>query len=92
MIKKIFGFFALTLLMAIALVVYSMTSPVPDASGVLTSYKQKIVVKTKEVAEPVLKKVGIDVEKTNTEDLNVVKQQMENATEKVNEATKAMSQ
>lgn len=96
MVKKFLGFFALILIMATALVVYSMTNTAPDipnVPGTVDSYKQKLFAKTKEVAAPVLKKAGIDVEQIpQAEDLNVVEKQMEEATDKVNAATKALSQ
>ena len=92
MVKKIFGLLVLIFAMTAALVAYSMTSTVPDAQGTITGYKQKIVAKTREVAEPILKKAGIDIENTNVEDINVVERQMENATNKVNEATNSLSQ
>lgn len=96
MVKKFLGFFALILVMATALIAYSMTNTAPDipnVHGTVDSYKQKLFAKTKEIAAPVLKKAGIDVEQIpQAEDLNVVEKQMEEATDKVNEATKALSQ
>ena len=97
MVKKFLGFFALILIMATALVAYSMTNTAPDipnVPGTVDSYKQKLFAKTKEVAAPVLKEAGIDVEKvpTSTDDLNVVKQQMKEASDKVNEATQVLTQ
>ena len=95
MVKKFLEFFALILVMATALVAYSMTSTAPDipnVPGTFDSYKQKLFAKTKEVAAPVLKKAGIDVEQVpEVEDLNVVEKQMEEATDKVNAATKVLS-
>ena len=94
MLKKVLGFFALILIMAAALVVYSVNTELPDVTGTVDGYKKQVVSKTKEVAAPVLKEAGIDMEKvpTSTDDLNVVKQQMQDATDKVNEATKALTQ
>ncbi|MBQ3726742.1 MAG: hypothetical protein II902_06755 [Selenomonadaceae bacterium] len=94
MLKKVLGFLILVLAMTAALVAYSSTNnvEVPDVSGAATSYKQKIFAEVKEVAAPVLKEAGVDVEKVNTDDLNVVEKQMENATDKVNEATQALTQ
>lgn len=94
MLKKVLGFFALILIMAAALVFYSVNTELPDVTGTVDGYKKQVVSKTKEVAAPVLKEAGIDMEKvpTSTEDLNVVKQQMQDATDKVNEATKALTQ
>ena len=97
MLKKFLGLFALIVIMAAALVFYSMNTELPDApdvTGTIDGYKQQVFDKTKEVAAPVLKEAGIDVEKvpTSTDDLNVVKQQMQDATDKVNEATKTLTQ
>ena len=96
MVKKILGLLVLILVMTAALVAYSMTgtSPeVPDVIKTVDNYKQQAFDKTKEVAAPVLKEAGVDVEKVPTmDDLNVVEKQMQEATEKVNEATKALSQ
>lgn len=86
----------LIIALASALVAYSMTNTAPEISNVtktVDNYKQKIVAKTKEVAAPVLKEVGFDVEKVpDAKDLNVIENQMQDATEKVNEATKMISQ
>ena len=97
MLRKIFCFLALIVIIAVALVFYSMKSTVPDVSemsGTVEGYKQQVFDKTKEVAAPVLKEAGIDVEKvpTSTDDLNVVKQQMQEASDKVNEATQVLTQ
>ena len=96
MLKKFLGFFVLIVAMATALVAYSMTNTapeIPNVPGTVDRYNQKLIAKTKEVAAPVLKKAGIDVEQVpEMEDLNVVEKQMEDATNKVNEATKALSQ
>ena len=94
MLKKVLGFLILILAMTAALVAYSVTSTVevPEVSGAATSYKQKIFAEVKEVAAPVLQEAGVDVEKVSSDDFNVVEQQMENATEKVNDATKALAQ
>lgn len=94
MLKKVLGFLILVLAMTAALVAYSVknTVEVPDVSGAATNYKQKIFAEVKEAAAPVLKEAGVDVEKVNTDDLNVVEKQMENATDKVNEATQALAQ
>ena len=95
MVKKIFGFMALVLIMTAALVAYSVTSEPPKISnvtGAVDSYKHQIFAKVKDVAAPVLKKAGIDIEQVpQTEDLNVVENQMQEATEKVNEATQALT-
>ena len=96
MIKKILGLLVLILVMAGALVAYSMTADAPNLPGVpetVSTYKNEIVAKTKEVAAPVLKEAGLDVEKIpDAKDLNVVEKQMNDATDKLNEATKAISQ
>ena len=94
MLKKVLSFLILVLAMTAALVAYSSTSTVevPDVSGAATSYKQKIFAEVKDVAAPVLKEAGVDVEKVNPDDFNVVEQQMQNATEKVNEATQTLTQ
>ena len=96
MVKKILGLLVLILVMTAALVAYSMTgtiSDIPDVTGTVDNYKKEIVTKTKEVAAPVLKEAGLDVEKVpSAEDLNVVEKQMNEASEKVNEATKMLSQ
>ena len=94
MLKKFLGLFALIVIMATALVFYSMNTELPDVTGAVDAYKQQAFDKTKEVAAPVLKEAGIDVEKvpTSTDDLNVVKQQMQEASDKVNEATQVLTQ
>ena len=96
MIRKIFGLLVLILVMTGALVAYSMTADAPDVSnftGTVSNYKNEIVAKTKEVAAPVLKEAGLDVEKIpDAKDLNVVEKQMDNATDKLTEATKTISQ
>lgn len=94
MLKKVLGFLILILAMTAALVAYSMsiTVEVPDVPEAATSYKQKIFAEVKEAAAPVLQEAGVDVEKVKADDFNVVEQQMENATEKVNEATRSLAQ
>lgn len=96
MLKKVLGLLVLIIALASALVAYSMTNTAPEISNVtktVDNYKQKIVAKTKEVAAPVLKEAGFDVEKVpDAKDLNVIENQMQDATEKVNEATKMISQ
>ena len=96
MIRKVLGFLVVVLFMAAALVAYSVTSAPPDipnVPGAMDGYKHQVFAKVKEVAAPVLKEAGVDVEKVpTTEDLNVVENQMKEASEKVNEATKALTQ
>lgn len=92
MIRKILGFFALISLMAFALVAYSMTSSVSESHSAVMKYVQKIKSETLAFASPVLKRLGVDVEKIQTSDANIVERQMENATNKVNEATQMLSQ
>ena len=96
MLKKILGMVALVLVMTAALVVYSLKGTAPDtsaATGTVDGYKQQFFAKTKEVVAPVLKKACFDVEKVeSTADLNVVKKQMQNASDKVNEATTTLNQ
>ena len=93
MVKKVLGLLVLILVMTGALVAYSMTADAPDLPGIpgtVSTYKKEVFAKVKEVAAPVLKKAGFDVEKVpDAKDLNVVEKQMENASEKINEATKA---
>ena len=95
MIKKILSLTLLIFLMAFALVAYSVTSSppnAPDVSGTVANYKQQVVAKTRKIAEPILQRAGIDVEKVNVEDANIVQQQMEEAAKKLDEANKILSQ
>lgn len=92
MLRKILALISLVGLITIALVMYSLNSSVPDVEGTVSGYrkefKQQLVEKTKEVAGPTLAKFGIDVEKTKPDDLNIVKQKLEEASHAVDEASK----
>lgn len=92
MLRKILGVVALVLAMTAALVVYSATTTVevPDVPEAATSYRQQLFAKIIEIAKPVLQEAGVNVDPENV-NVNVVEQQMENATEKVNEATQALA-
>lgn len=94
MIGKILGFFMLIVVMAGALVVYSLTSTPEQAletPSVVTEYKQKITDKTKELAAPVLSKLGIDVETVQSDDLNIVKKKIEEASAAVEDASQKIT-
>lgn len=94
MLRRILALISLVGLMVIGLLVYSMTTSVDEMEQTATGYKQglkdQLVAKTKELAGPTLAKFGIDVEKTQPEDLNIVKQSLEDAAQAVNDATKAL--
>ncbi len=94
MLRRILALISLVGLMVIGLLVYSMTTSVDEMEQTATGYqqglKQQLVTKTKEIAGPTLAKFGIDVEKTQPEDLNIVKQSLEDAAQAVNDATKAL--
>ena len=91
MIKKFLGFVVLIFAMATALVAYSMTGTVSETQGAVARYIQKAKTETLAIAIPVLKKFGIDVKEIQPDNMNIVERQMENATDKVNEATQALS-
>ena len=92
MIRKILGLFALIFLMAFALVAYSMSNSISESQSAVFGYAQTILAKTKTLASPILRKIGVDIENTNVEDINIVERQVENATNKVDEASKLLSQ
>ncbi len=92
--RSILAIISLVGLMVIGLLVYSMSTSVDEMEQTATNYKQgvkqELSAKTKELAKPVLDKLGVDVDidKVSTDDLNVVKQKIEEASSAVNEATK----
>ena len=92
MIKKFLGFFLLVIAMAGALIIYSTTTTVSETQGTVAKHIQKAKAEVLAIAIPTLRKFGIDVERVQTEDMNVVERQMENAADKVTEATNALSQ
>lgn len=93
MVRKILALISLVGLIAIALVAYSFTTSVSEmeetASGYKQGVKQQLTAKTKELAKPVLDKLGVnvDIDKVGTDDLNVVKQKIEEAAKTVDDAT-----
>ena len=92
--RSILAIISLVGLIAIALIVYSANTSVTEMEQTATDYKQgvkdQLTAKTKEVAKPVLDKLGvnIDVDKVSTDDLNIVKQKIEDASKAVDEASK----
>ena len=92
MIKKFLGIVALVLVMTAALVVYSATTTVevPDVPEAATSYRKQLFAKVIEIAKPILQEAGVNVDPENV-NVNVVEQQVENAADKVNEATQALA-
>ena len=92
MIRRILIFLMLSLFMATALVLwssnYDASSAISEGQGTLAGYVQKVKAQTMAIASPLLRKVGIDVKDANA---NVIERQMENAADKVNEATQALS-
>ena len=92
--RSILAIISLVGLMVIGLLVYSMTTSVDEMEQTASGYKQGVTqqlsAKTKEIAKPVLDKLGIDADKVSTDDLNVVKQKIEQASSSVDEATKAI--
>ena len=94
--RSILAIISLVGLMVIGLLVYSMSTSVDEMEQTATDYKQGVTqqlsAKTKELAKPVLDKLGVDVDidKVSTDDLNVVKQKIEAASSAVDEASKAI--
>ena len=92
--RSILAIISLVGLMVIGLIVYSATTSVDEMEQTASGYKQGVTqelsAKAKEVAKPVLDKLGIDADKVSTDDLNVVKQKIEQASSSVDEATKAI--
>ena len=91
MVKKILGFFVLIVAMAAALVVYSSTTSISENQSAVINFFQKAKSTILSSASPVLKKFGVDIEKTNLQDANIVERQMQNVTDKVDEATATLS-
>ena len=91
MVRKILGFFTLIVVMAAALVVYSVTSSSSGKESELMRYVQKAKAETMEFASPVLKKLGVDVENISAQNANVVEKQLKEASDKVNEAIGTIS-
>ena len=95
MVGKILGFFLLIIVMTVGLVAYSLNTTPQQAletPSVVTEYKQKITDKTKELAAPVLSKLGIDVETVQSDDLNIVKKKIEDASSAVEDASQKITQ
>ena len=94
MLRSILAIISLVGLMVIGLLVYSTMTSVDEMGQTATDYKQgfkqQLTTKIKEVTGPTLAKFGIDVEKTSTDDLNIVKQKIEDASKAVDEASKAI--
>ena len=92
--RSILAIISLVGLMVIGLIVYSATTSVDEMEQTASGYKQGVTqelsAKAKEIAKPVLDKLGIDADKVSTDDLNVVKQKIEQASSSVDEATKAI--
>lgn len=90
--RSILAIISLVGLMVIGLLVYSMSTSVDEMEQTATTYKrgvtQELSAKTKELAKPVLDKLGVDVNNVSTDDLNVVKQKIEQASSAVEDATK----
>ena len=90
--RKLLAIISLVGLITIGLVVYSSTTSMSEMQQTATGYKQgikqQLVAKTKEVAAPILSKFGVDVEQVEPEDLNIVKQKLQDASATVNDATK----
>lgn len=90
--RSILAIISLVGLMVIGLLIYSMSTSVDEMEQTATTYKQgvkqELSAKTKELAKPVLDKLGVDVDTVSTDDLNVVKQKIEQASSAVDEATK----
>ena len=90
MAKKILSFFVLVVAMAVGLVTYSMTTSVSENQSAVINFVQKAKAETLSIVSPVLKKFGVDIEETSIKDANIVERQMENATDKLNEANKGI--
>ncbi len=93
--RSILAIISLVGLMVIGLLVYSMSTSVDEMEQTATNYKQGVTqqlsAKTKELAKPVLDKLGVDVNTVSADDLNVVKQKIEQASTAVNDATAQIS-
>lgn len=93
--RSILAIISLVGLMVIGLLVYSMSTSVDEMEKTATNYKQGVTqqlsAKTKELAKPVLDKLGVDVNTVSADDLNVVKQKIEQASTAVNDATAQIS-
>ena len=94
MLRSILAIISLVGLITIGLIAYSMTTSVTEMEQTATDYKQgvkeQLTAKTKEAVKPVLNKLGVDVDvdKVSTDDLNIVKQKIEEASSAVDDATK----
>lgn len=92
--RSILAIISLVGLITIALLFYSTTTSVDEMEQTASGYKQgvkdQLKAKTKEIAQPVLDKLGVnvDVEKVSTDDLNIVKQKLEEASKAVDDASK----
>ena len=93
--RSILAIISLVGLMVIGLLIYSMSTSVDEMEQTATNYKQGVTqqlsAKTKELAKPVLDKLGVDVNTVSADDLNVVKQKIEQASTAVNDATAQIS-
>lgn len=91
MVRKILAIVSLVGLITMALIAYSLTSSVSETQEAVNStvdgYKQQLTDKVKEITAPTLQKLGIDVEKVNSDDLNIVKRKIEEASDAVRDAS-----
>ena len=94
MLRKILALVSLVGLITIGLVVYSSTTSVSEMEQTATGYKQgvkeQLTAKTKEIAKPVLDKLGVDADKVSTDDLNIVKKKITDASAAVDDASKTI--
>ena len=92
MLRKILAIISLIGLITIGLLAYSVTTSVSEMQQKSTAYqqdvKQQLISKTKEAAAPILSKFGVDIEKVDSTDLNIVKKKLEDASSAVNDASK----
>lgn len=91
MLRKILALISLVGLITIGLLVYSTTTSVSEMEQTASGYKQglkdQLTAKTKQLAAPVLSKFGVDVETVKIEDVNIVKQKIEDAGKAVEDAS-----
>lgn len=92
MLRKILALISLVGLITIGLIVYSATTSVSEMEQTASGYKQgvkdQITAKAREIAAPVLSKFGVDAETVKVEDMNLVKQKIEEASKAVEDASK----
>ncbi|MBO4779767.1 MAG: hypothetical protein J5497_03925 [Selenomonadaceae bacterium] len=92
MLRKILAVISLVGLITMSLLTYSATTSVSEMEQGANSYKQQLKLKAKEVAAPILAKFGVDIEKVEIEDINIVKQKIEDASEAMEDASRKVSQ